>query len=257
MTMLMVLDMISPDILKEQRDFDWHGTAPPVGPDEPHLLFTAPTNESPIGRKLRMLREVKRACMACTMCELGRKGASKDGKLFRDPHVFSNLNPTRFMVVGQGPGWNELEKCEPFVGQSGENFDNEIRKNGLCRGDFYICNTVRCFVDGNAKPSEKQARLCEPFLRIEINLIHPLLVVALGAVAFERLCPGVVFNDGLGTVTTSKIYNVPVFAVYHPSPLNLQDLARRQLFADQMRILCKLVKRLKEKSQSSELNGSN
>ena len=243
----MMLSMINPEILKEQKEFDWMGStlAVPIATSEPYLLFTAPENESPYERKLRMLRQVKNACMACTMCELGRKGASKDGKLFRDPHVFSNMNPTRLFVLGQNPGWTELEQCEPFVGQAGDNFNIEIKKNGLDRTDFYIGNSVRCYTEGNSRPTDRQVRLCEPFLRIEINLIHPLLVIALGSVAFGRLCPGASFNDGLGTITRSLAYDVPVFAVYHPSPLNLQDISRKRLFVEQMRILCKVINRLK------------
>lgn len=223
-------------IRKEQDEFDWFGPAffeKPAMP--PELAFE---------RKLHMLEPLKSVCSVCTMCELGRKLAIRDGD-FHNPHVFSNMNPTRFVVVGQNPGWTEVCKKEPFVGESGDNFDRELAMNGLTRDDFYICNTVRCYTDANARPTEKHVARCRPFLDMEINLIQPLLVAALGAVAFARLCPGVEFNKSLGNIVESSVYEVPVFALYHPSPLNLQEPERAVAFSEQMRLLCGLVKRLK------------
>lgn len=239
--------------LTDPDEFDWMATTsdvPNYQPPDKYLLFQAPQGEKPFERKLRMLTQVKRACMACSMCELGRSGATKDNNLFRDPHVFSNMNPTRFIIYGQNPGWTELEKCEPFVGQAGENFDSEIEKHGISRNDFYIANSVRCFTNSNVKPLDKHIRSCEPFLRIEINLIKPILVVALGAVAFDRLCQGVSFSDNLGKIVNSSVYEIPVFPIYHPSPLNLQDKFRRQMFNEQIELLCKIIKRIKIKIEN-------
>lgn len=212
-------------------------------------MFQVPTNETPYDRKYRMLEQVKRACMACSMCELGRAGVSRDNKVYRDPHVFSNQNPTRFMAIGQNPGWNEVCQCEPFVGDAGDNFNKHLADNGLERNDFYISNTIKCYTQGNAQPLDKHIQRCRPFLDIEINLIRPLLIAALGAVAFGRLCPGVKFSEALGNITESDAYEVPVFALYHPSPLNLGDPERATAFARQMRLLCGLVKRLKARQE--------
>lgn len=231
--------------------WDWDTASldkePPPKREKPYLLMLADPNETPYDRKLRMLEQLRKTCMACTMCELGRKPVSRDGKIFVDPHVLSNLNPTRFMVVGQNPGYEEVRKCQPFVGQSGRNFDVQLTCNGLQRSDFYICNTVRCYTAGNARPNNEHVERCRPFLQIEINLIRPLLVIALGGVAFEQLCPHIKFSDALGDVTQSKLFNVPVFAIYHPSPLNLADEDRNKDFKKQMRVMCGVVKRLKAK----------
>ena len=201
--------------------------------------------EEPFDRKLRMLQHLSTTCTACSMCELGLKPAIKNDES-RDPHVLSNLNPTRFMLVGQNPGWDELRVREPFVGAAGANFDREIIKYGITREDFYICNTVRCFTSGNSKPSDKNIIRCSPFLQIEINLIKPKLVVALGAVAFSALCPGISFSDNLKKIVVSPVYDIPVFAIYHPSPLNFRDKSRLDIFQDQVRVLCALVKRLRD-----------
>jgi uracil-DNA glycosylase family 4 len=233
--------------IKEMEEFDWVGR---VGAPEPYLMSHVTQPESEYDRKLRMLRQVQKTCMACTMCPLGRKMAVRDDQTL-DPHVFSNLNPQPFMVIGQNPGWTEVQQGQPFVGDAGGNFDREVARNGLSRDDFYIGNTVRCFTPKNSRPEYLHISRCRPFLEIEINIIRPLLVVALGGVAFEQLCPheiarGVKFSDALKKITHSRQYEVPVFAVYHPSPLNLEDPERAAAFKDQMRVLCQLVKRLKE-----------
>lgn len=247
----MVADKDNP--CRELEEFDWFTYERPPGPllvpKRPYLMFQAPIGETPYGRKLRMLEQIQHACMACSMCELGRKGVARDERVYRDPHVFSSMTPTRFMVVGQNPGWTEVCQCQPFVGDAGANFNREVEINGLKRTDFYICNTVRCFIESNTRPTEKHVQRCRPFLDIEVNLIQPLLIAALGGVAFERLCPGVKFGDALGTITESSVYEVPVFALYHPSPLNLQDEQRARAFAEQMRLFCGVVTHLMKREQ--------
>lgn len=232
------------------KDFDWmnhESTAPDnIVKPNPASVLRAPIDESPYDRKLRMLSHVSTSCIACSMCSLGLKPAVKNDTE-RDPHVFSNLNPTRFMVVGQNPGWTELEKREPFVGAAGKNFDNEIAKHGLSRSDFYICNTVRCYTAGNTKPTIKNKQRCEPFLQIEINILKPLLVITLGEPAFSQFCPSDNFSESLKSITKSDRYNISVFAIYHPSPLNFRDSTRRGAFNEQIRVMCKLVKALKKK----------
>jgi uracil-DNA glycosylase family 4 len=184
------------------------------------------------------------ACKSCVMCELGRKQAVKNG-VSRDPHVLSNRNPSRFVVVGQNPGWDEIGANQPFVGAAGKNFDKEIEKHGLVRNDFYITNTCKCWTNGNMRPTYKHVKQCSPFLRMELQTLMPLLVVALGSVAFNVLCPGVNFSQSLCKLTASQEYDVQVFTIYHPSPLNLNS-GRRGEFERQIRILCKIIQGLKQ-----------
>lgn len=207
----------------------------------PLSIMRVEGTEQPYERKLRMLTPLANTCLACSMCELGLNVAIRNN-IGRDPHVFSSMTPTRFMVVGQGPGWNELEAREPFVGEAGANFNAAIQKCGLSRQDFYICNAIRCFVPGNAPPSDLQLQRCRPFLVMEINLIRPYFIIALGAAAFRTLCPGVDFGASLGKFTKCAEFGVQVFAVYHPSPLNLSDAGRRVAFETHMALICEVVK---------------
>ncbi len=228
----------------ELNDFDWMNHKGPGFaslPSPPLSIIQVGTNETPYDRKHRMLVPLAQTCRACSMCELGLKVATRGG-LGRDPHVFSNMNPKRLMVVGQGPGWDELREGTPFVGEAGENFNIEIIKNGLSRSDFYITNAVRCFIQNNAAPTETHLTRCKTFLAMEINLIKPVIIITLGAVAFGVLCPNVVYQDALGQISTCDEFGVKVYAAYHPSPLNLKDPIRAKAFAHQMAIICQAIK---------------
>ncbi len=238
-----------PPPIQELLDYDWfvEHSAPIVHKPVYTSIMQLTKPETPYERKLRMLRCLATTCTACSMCELGLKEAVKSNES-RDPHIFSSLTPTRIMLVGQNPGWTELQQGQPFVGADGNNFSAEISKYGLSRNDFYICNTVRCYTESNSKPSDIHKERCEPFLRIEINIIRPLLVVTLGQVAFSQFCPNAVYDESLKKIVKSTRYGVNVFAIYHPSPLNFRDAARRTAFDDQIRVMSKLVLALRSKT---------
>lgn len=238
-------------IPSEMETFEWfnHKGLPPLPkPQYRYSLMTVSTPESQYDRKLRMLMSLNMTCMACSMCDLGRRLIDKDGmRIVRDPHVFSNQNPTRFMVYGRNTRWDDVVKGEPFSGEVYRDFNNGLVSNGLSRNDFYIANTVRCYTD-DGQPDDRQVSQCRPFVEIEMTLIKPLLVIALGEYVFKQLCPDKVFDDELETITMSKIYDVPVFAVYDPSSQDLCDNMRAR-FVGQMKTVCALIKHLQKKGQ--------
>lgn len=197
------------------------------------------------GRK-KMLQILQVLCKNCVMCELGRRAVEREGEPARDPHVFSNMQMSEFFVLGQNPGYDELVRDEPFVGAAGKNWDAEVQKHGLTRQEFYVGNTVKCWTKDNAKPSFQHVSMCSRFLRMEAGILRPKLIISLGAVAFSFLCPGHNYSDRLGKITDSEYGKV--FAVYHPSPRNLIDQSRRADFEHQTKVLCGLIKRLRERS---------
>lgn len=194
-------------------------------------------------KRYEMMPHLKLACTNCKMCELGWRSATR-GNDVHDPHVFSNydpiVDPAQFMIVGQNPGWNELKAQTPFVGLAGKNFDTELDKTFWKRSDFYISNAVKCYTEGNKPPQQRNLAACEPFLRMEIAIIKPRLVVAFGAVAFSVLCD-TKFSDNIGKITTSEKFGVKVFTTYHPSPLNLQDVAKKKQFAHDVAMIAKML----------------
>lgn len=193
---------------------------------------------------LKSLRPLQAACKECRMCRLGRMTHEHNGKPLPEPHVFSNMNPTKFMVVGQNPGFNECMKDEPFIGEAGELFNDTINKNGLQREMFYITNIVKCHTPANRAPESDETAACSHFLAQEILTIRPKFVITLGAVAFEALCPKLTYNASLGKLVKSEKFGVSVYPIYHPSPRNMIDPGRKAKFEEDIKVLCELITRI-------------
>lgn len=193
---------------------------------------------------LKTLRPLKATCKECRMCRLGRMEHEHNGKPLVEPHVFSNMNPTKFMIVGQNPGFNECVKDEPFVGEAGDFFNRTIARFGISREAFYITNAVKCHTPENRKPDNDEFEACQSFLQIEIRTIRPKFVIALGAVAFEALCSKLAFSASLGKMVKSEKYDVNVYPVYHPSPRNMTDPGRKSRFEEDIRVICELITRI-------------
>jgi DNA polymerase len=103
--------------------------------------------------------------------------------------VFGVGNPrARLMFVGEGPGRDEDLQGEPFVGRAGQLLTDIITKGmGLKREDVYICNVVKCRPPDNRNPEPDEVAACEPFLKKQIDLVRPEIIIALGKFAVQTL----------------------------------------------------------------------
>ncbi|MGZ5063263.1 MAG: uracil-DNA glycosylase [Usitatibacter sp.] len=154
------------------------------------------------------LQEAARACTACGLCRQRKQAVFGVG---------SRAGP--WLFVGEGPGADEDELGEPFVGQAGRLLDSMLAAIGIKRGrEAYIANVVKCRPPGNRTPTAEEALACAPFLDRQIELIAPRLIVALGKTAATRL---------LGTEASvaslrGRVHDyrgTPVVVTYHPSYL--------------------------------------
>ena len=92
------------------------------------------------------------------------------------------------MFVGEGPGRDEDLQGEPFVGRAGQLLNDIITKGmGLKREDVYIANVVKCRPPDNRNPEPDEVAACEPFLKKQIELIGPQIIVGLGKFAVQTL----------------------------------------------------------------------
>jgi DNA polymerase len=92
------------------------------------------------------------------------------------------------MFVGEGPGRDEDLQGEPFVGRAGQLLTDIITKGmGLRREDVYIANVIKCRPPENRNPEPDEIESCEPFLRRQIDLVKPKIIVALGKFAVQTL----------------------------------------------------------------------
>jgi uracil-DNA glycosylase family 4 len=126
---------------------------------------------------LRLIREDLGDCTRCRLHQQGRKQI-----------VFGVGNPeAELMFIGEGPGADEDEQGEPFVGRAGQLLNKMIEAMGLSREQVYIANVVKCRPPGNRTPERDECDTCSPFLYRQIDVIKPKAIVALGAVAAKTL----------------------------------------------------------------------
>ncbi len=115
----------------------------------------------------------------CARCKLGPG---------RTRLVFGVGDPAaELMFVGEGPGADEDQQGEPFVGKAGQLLTRMIEAMGYRREEVYIANVVKCRPPGNRDPEPDEIAACEPFLKAQIAAVRPKVVVALGRFAVQTL----------------------------------------------------------------------
>lgn len=163
------------------------------------------------------LEEDIRQCRACVLCERRRQAVPGVGD-----------RQARWMLIGEGPGAEEDQRGEPFVGQAGRLLDNMLAAIGLRRGeDVYIGNAVKCRPPHNRTPERDELAACRPYLERQIALVQPRLLVALGRPAAQALLD----REIAISAARGKLFDhggVPVVVTYHPAYLlrNPRDKAK-------------------------------
>lgn len=164
--------------------------------------------------------ELKSSVASCTACSL-HKTRTK-------PVVGVGDQQADWLIVGEAPGADEDAKGEPFVGQAGKLLDNMLAAIGLKRGEnVYICNVLKSRPPGNRNPNPEEVVACEPYLKRQLELIQPKLIITLGKFATQSLLGReVTIASVRGNL--HQYQGVPLIVTYHPAYLlrNLPDKAK-------------------------------
>ncbi|MBU3665758.1 MAG: uracil-DNA glycosylase [Chthoniobacterales bacterium] len=197
--------------------------------------------------RLAAISEAVKACRICAHL------AS-----FRTQTVFGTGNPEAdLMFVGEAPGADEDRLGEPFVGRAGELLTRIIGAMGLSRNDVYIANVLKCRPDipkgspGNRPPTPQEMQNCLPYLREQIAVIQPRILVALGKTAMQ----GLVGTDESMGAMRGRWYSfgdIPLLPTYHPSYLlrNDSNAEKRKVWEDMMLVMEKLGMPVSEKQRN-------
>jgi uracil-DNA glycosylase family 4 len=140
----------------------------------------------------------------CTLCRLskGRK------------HAVPGEGPcqAKIMLIGQAPGRNKDATGRPFVGMAGKFLNKLLERNGIERRKAFITSTVKCFPPRNRIPKNDEIEACNPYLRSQIRLVKPKLVVLMGNVAI-----GAVLGKGFVKGKQVKREGIIFLPTYHPA----------------------------------------
>lgn len=146
-------------------------------------------------------------CRGCFLCQGRTKVVPGEG------------NPlARLVLVGEGPGQTEDETGRPFVGKAGELLTGILAAIGLPRSEVFICNVVKCRPPQNRKPLPDEMAACLPYLRAQLDLINPKVIVALGSTAAEALL-GVKKSLAELRLKVHSYRGTPLVVTYHPAAL--------------------------------------
>lgn len=136
-------------------------------------------DESLVTDSIQILEDLRQRALVCTQCGLADT---------RTQVVFGVGSPrARLMLVGEAPGKNEDLQGEPFVGAAGKLLDSLLGEIGISRPEVYIANVLKCRPPGNRDPRPDEIESCKGYLREQIRLIAPEVVMTLGNFASKLL----------------------------------------------------------------------
>jgi uracil-DNA glycosylase len=166
-----------------------------------------PARDTPPGPGWEELAATVRDCRLCGLCET------------RTQTVFGvGDRRARLMVIGEAPGMEEDRQGEPFVGRAGMLLNSMLRAAGFARSEVYIANLLKCRPPHNRDPSDEEAGRCLPYLRRQIELVAPEVILCVGRISAQRLL-GTDQPIGRLRGRVHDLDGVPVIATYHPAYL--------------------------------------
>ena len=198
-----------------------------LGDREEHLFAEAAPGSG--AASLEELRAAIGDCRRCNLCG-GRTNL-----------VFGVGNPqARLMFVGEGPGRDEDLQGEPFVGRAGQLLTDIITKGmGLKREDVYIANVVKCRPPENRNPEPDEVASCEPFLKRQIDLIRPEIIVALGKFAVQTLLQSKAPISKLRG-NWHRYHGIQLMPTFHPAYLLRNPADKKLVWEDIKKVIKEL-----------------
>ena len=146
-------------------------------------------------------------CMNCGLCETRTNTVFGTGDQKAD-----------WLFVGEAPGYNEDKQGEPFVGRAGNKLNEWLKKIGLSRESVYIANTLKCRPPNNRDPLPNEALSCRPYLRRQIELLQPKIIIPVGRIAAQLLLNT---DTPIGQLRKQCHFyedtDIPVVVTYHPA----------------------------------------
>ena len=180
---------------------------------EPSPMFTEPElfpKEKADWEKATSLEELEKLICNCTKCDLHKN---------RNKFVFGTGNPNAdVLVIGEGPGAEEDKQGLPFVGRAGKLLTDMLKAIKFERKEVFIGNVVKCRPPGNRTPLPDEMETCMPYLKKQVELIKPKLILCLGLTAARGLLKK---RESLGSLR-GKIFEyegAKVMVTYHSAAL--------------------------------------
>ena len=166
-----------------------------------------------------------RVCTKCRLHETRTKAVPGEGD-----------SETEVIFVGEGPGFNEDRQGRPFIGRAGDLLVKLLASIGWRREDVFITNVVKCRPPDNRDPQPDEIAACAPYLRRQLEVLDPAVVVTLGRFSMGTFMPGARISQVHGTVRpvdpATGASSALVFAMYHPAAALRTPAIERESYVD-------------------------
>jgi uracil-DNA glycosylase family 4 len=178
-----------------------------------------------------LLAEMAAVANACEKCKLAKT---------RTNVVYGVGNPNAdLMFIGEAPGRDEDLRGEPFVGRAGQLLTDIIKAMKLTRDDVYIANVIKCRPPENRNPEPDELEECRPFIRRQIDVIQPKVIVTLGRIALQSLMERDYAISG-ARGQWLDFHGIKVMPTYHPAYLLRNPAAKKDVWADMKKVMAEL-----------------
>lgn len=177
-------------------------------------------------KTLDELRGVIGDCQRCKLC------AGRTHLVFGVGNAHARL-----MFVGEGPGRDEDLQGEPFVGRAGQLLTDIITKGiGIKREDVYICNVVKCRPPENRNPEPDEVAACEPFLKKQIDIVRPEIIIGLGKFAVQTLLQS---NAPISKLRGNwhSYHGIKLMPTFHPAYLLRNPADKKLVWEDVKKVI--------------------
>lgn len=171
------------------------------------------------------------SCTNCGLCKERRRPVPGEG----------NGDSPDILFVGEGPGEEEDAQGRPFVGKAGQLLDRMIEAMGYRREQVFIANVVKCRPPQNRKPLPEEMAMCRPYLRQQIKLIQPKVIIGLGGTAMEGLLGRPVGITRMRGVW-QEYEGIKLMPTFHPAYLLRNPARKKDTWADLKMALAELGK---------------
>ena len=166
-----------------------------------------------------------RVCTNCRLHETRTRAVPGEGD-----------SETEVVFVGEGPGFNEDRDGRPFIGRAGDLLVKLLASIGWRREDVFITNVVKCRPPDNRDPLPDEIAACAPYLRRQLEVLDPAVVVTLGRFSMGTFMPGARISQAHGTIRpvdpATGASSALVFAMYHPAAALRAPAIERESYAD-------------------------
>ena len=165
------------------------------------------------------LEKIKEKCLSCQKCSLCK---TRTNIVFDD-----GLANPKLMLIGEAPGFYEDQQGKPFVGKAGQLLDRIFASVGLTRKEHvYICNTLKCRPPENRNPLPEEKEACWEYLKAQIDIIKPKIILLCGNVAVQSILPnagGITKIRGKWFQGSELVHGAKLMPIFHPSYLLRND----------------------------------